>query len=135
MIGCWLPNANLQGAELKWVNLEDADLPEATIIPANVPSGAWVLPKFHCANLLRANLRGAMFTKAARLEGANLRLADLTNAVLTGANLHGAILTGANLSGVKFNAAYADEFTTWPEGFDPAAVGVIFSSRDWPDAY
>ena len=76
-----------------------------------------------------------MFTKAARLEGANLRLADLTNAVLTGANLHGAILTGANLSGVKFNEAYADEFTTWPEGFDPAAVGVIFSSRDWPDAY
>ncbi|SVB42357.1 uncharacterized protein METZ01_LOCUS195211, partial [marine metagenome] len=51
MIGCWLPNANLQGAELKWVNLEDAylvgaDLRYAQLVSANLTN----------ANLVNANL-------------------------------------------------------------------------------
>ena len=53
--------------------------------------------------------------------GANLRRADLRRADLKGANLEGANLTGANLEGAK-----ADEDTTWPQGFDPKAAGVIF---------
>ncbi|MDP7258190.1 MAG: hypothetical protein QF419_02335 [Acidimicrobiales bacterium] len=34
---------------------------------------------------------------------------------------HGADLSGANLEG-----AVVDEDTIWPDGFDPAAAGVIF---------
>ena len=41
--------------------------------------------------------------------------------VLAKANLEGANLEGANLEGAK-----ADGDTTWPEGFDPVAAGVIF---------
>ena len=37
------------------------------------------------------------------------------------ANLYGADLGGANLIGAK-----ADDYTTWPVGFDPEAAGVIF---------
>jgi uncharacterized protein YjbI with pentapeptide repeats len=42
-------------------------------------------------------------------------------AFLTGANL-----TGANLGGAFLYRAKANEDTTWPEGFDPVAAGVIF---------
>ena len=41
---------------------------------------------------------------------------DLTRADLEGANLNGADLTEAK----------ADDYTTWPVGFDPVAAGVIF---------
>ena len=40
---------------------------------------------------------------------------------LWGANLYQAGLPGAN-----FYEAEANECTTWPDGFDPAAAGVIF---------
>ena len=67
------------------------------------------------ANLRRADLRRA------DLKGASLADANLYLANLEGANLEGANLTGANLEGAK-----ADEDTTWPQGFDPKAAGVIF---------
>ncbi len=97
--------ANLKGANLSGVNLSEADL-----------SGA--------------NLVGA------KLEGADLSLADLSQADLSGASLLVANLVGANLSrtnlyqadltGADLTEAKADEDTTWPEGFDPKAAGVIF---------
>ena len=43
-----------------------------------------------------------------------------------GANLQGANLEGANLAGVFLYRAKANEDTTWPEGCDPVAAGVIF---------
>ena len=45
---------------------------------------------------------------------------------LEGADLVGANLSGANLRGVNLDMAKADEDTTWPEGFDPVAAGVVF---------
>ena len=33
---------------------------------------------------------------------------------------------GANLEGADLEGAKADGDTTWPEGFDPVAAGVIF---------
>jgi hypothetical protein len=42
------------------------------------------------------------------------------------ANLSGANLSGANLSRARLAQATADKDTTWPEGFDPVAAGVIF---------
>ena len=47
--------------------------------------------------------------------------ADLEGADFKGANLSEANLKGANLSGAR-----TDEYTTWPNGFDPVAAGVIF---------
>jgi len=54
--------------------------------------------------------------------GANLEGANFAGASLTRANLEGAWLKGANLKGAR-----ASESTTWPEGFDPVAAGVIFN--------
>jgi hypothetical protein len=67
------------------------------------------------ADLRRADLFGA------DLEGADLSGANLNEANLYEADLGGALLSGANLIG-----ATADKNTTWPEGFDPVAAGVIF---------
>jgi len=46
-----------------------------------------------------------------------------------GADLERAKLEGADLSGADLARAKADKNpknTTWPEGFDPVAAGVIF---------
>jgi uncharacterized protein YjbI with pentapeptide repeats len=67
------------------------------------------------ANLLMADLTGV------DLRGADLEGADLREAKLTGANLE-----GANLGGVFLYRAKANQDTTWPEGCDPVAAGVIF---------
>ena len=56
--------------------------------------------------------------------GADLTRADLTEADLTGADLTGADLTGAYLGRAYLGRAKADQFTRWPDGFDPAARGV-----------
>ena len=43
-----------------------------------------------------------------------------------GANLEEANLSGAYLIGANLNWAKVNEDTTWPDGFDPNAAGVIF---------
>ena len=45
---------------------------------------------------------------------------------LDGANLDGANLSGANLDRVDLSEARTDGHTTWPDGFDPQATGVVF---------
>ena len=50
----------------------------------------------------------------------------INSQIKPGANLEGVNLTKANLEGANLEGAKADEDTTWPEGFDPVAAGVIF---------
>jgi len=57
--------------------------------------------------------------------GAHHTGADLTGADLNQANLEGASLRGANLEGANLEGATANEDTSWPQGFDPVAAGVI----------
>ncbi len=53
--------------------------------------------------------------------------ANLEGTLLYGANLRGADLRGADLGGrTDLKGAEADEYTIWPEGFDPVVAGVIF---------
>jgi uncharacterized protein YjbI with pentapeptide repeats len=68
-------------------------------------------------------VNGHTIEPGANLSGADLsghpdnaRQTDLTDAILSGADL-----TEANLEGTR-----ANEDTTWPQGFDPKAAGVIF---------
>ena len=51
---------------------------------------------------------------------------DIEGANLSPANLRMANLGGANLSRANLEGAKANEDTTWPDGFDPVAAGVIF---------
>jgi uncharacterized protein YjbI with pentapeptide repeats len=81
---------------------------------------------FRQAKLMRASLRGA------DLKGTDLSNADLTDADLGIDNvggatqLQGAILTGAQLVRVRLGGAEYDDETRFPEGFDPAAAGMVY---------
>jgi uncharacterized protein YjbI with pentapeptide repeats len=61
----------------------------------------------------------------ADLSGANLYGADLSDAKLGGADLSRANLVAADLSGATY-----DEFTVWPDDFDPGSTGVIHVAAD-----
>jgi pentapeptide repeat protein len=98
------------------------------------------------ANLANADLRRANLRRA-HLEGADLRGADLRDADLGYANLdsfmpsnpdfqRGADLRGANLCGAQLadarnlwmaltEDAVADDRTTWPDGFNWEAAGIM----------
>ena len=66
-------------------------------------------------------VNGYTIGPGADLFGADLKGADLSGADLNGSDLGGALLSGANLIGAR-----ANKNTTWPDGFDPVAAGVIF---------
>ena len=105
--------AKLSGADLYGADLYGADLGGADLGRANLGG----------ANLGGANLGGANLGRA-NLGGANLGRANLGGADLRGANLYGADLYGANLGGADLRGADADQYTRWPEGFNPATAGV-----------
>lgn len=73
--------ANLCGANLKKVNLQQSILYRANLIDANLEN---------------ANLKGAVLS-AANLKGANLAWANLSGAILNAANLYGTNLTHTDL--------------------------------------
>jgi|GEM_PF-2750775 hypothetical protein len=90
-----LYRAELNGRDLAYRYLGQADLREAQLIEANL----------HMADLCGAALTGADLERA-NLTGANLSGADLRGTNLAGANLlvadlHGALLQGANLTGAR----------------------------------
>jgi uncharacterized protein YjbI with pentapeptide repeats len=89
-----LAGVDLQGAQLRGIDLVSADLNDANLRGADL-SGA---------NLLDANLRGAELSKA-DLSDADLRYADLIEADLSDANLNGADLGDANLNNANLNNA------------------------------
>lgn len=89
------------------------------------------------ANLAGANLRFANLAEAefryANLEGASLLGANLEKAALVGANLQGAELLGVNLEraalwGANLERAIYNDYTIWPEEFNPKEAGAILSN-------
>ncbi|MEZ4282307.1 MAG: thrombospondin type 3 repeat-containing protein [Myxococcota bacterium] len=75
------------------------------------------------ADLADANLSGSDLYKASFFQ------ADLTNADLSGADLFGAYLGSAILTGAVLTNAYYGFSTTFPDGFDPVAAGMISGPR------
>ena len=99
--------AELEGVDLREVNLSKANLSGADLSKANL-SGA----DLGGADLGEADLYGA------NLSGADLGEADLYGAELGGADLSGADLSGANLGGTLWGAGVDfDADTLWPDGF------------------
>ncbi|MEC4985250.1 MAG: serine/threonine-protein kinase [Oscillatoria sp. PMC 1068.18] len=88
--GCYLPEANLQGA-----NLQNADLEAAYLRKVN----------FEGAYLRGANFQNA-FLKGANLEQTYLRAANFNNVKLEGANLQNANLGGVNMQFANLGEAY-----------------------------
>lgn len=145
----WLYDGSLFGAQLNYANLRgapfgDARLRSAHMFGANLEGAELWKAYLERAFLEGANLGNAIISLAnlkdsvllgANLENADLWLAHLEGASLRGANLEGAYLLQANLKaarleGANLKGALYDQFTIWPEDFDPAASGAIFVEND-----
>lgn len=71
-------------------------------------------------DLREADLEELDLTRAV-LRHSTLAGAHLARATLVEADLRGTDLSGADLTGTDLRGAVADETTTWPDGFNPAA--------------
>lgn len=87
--GVDLEKADLRGVNLSNANLNGADLAQANLSNANLSGANLTSADLKAANLTRANLRNANFTSA-----------DLEDAILTNADVNGANFTGADLEGI-----------------------------------
>jgi uncharacterized protein YjbI with pentapeptide repeats len=101
--------AIFRGADLRKVNLENAQLQGADFYQANLQSAQFYQADLAGAELYQAKLQLASFDSA-RLPAADLRDADLQGAWLLGAQLQGAsldraALQGAALAGVQLQGA------------------------------
>jgi len=96
-----LTEADLSGADLRFVDLSEAQLQRATLVEANLSQSKLSFADFTDSNLYCAKLNGAV-AKQARLSNANMRKADLRSvdffqAELVGTRLQQADLREANL--------------------------------------
>ncbi|MDO4804483.1 MAG: pentapeptide repeat-containing protein [Lachnospiraceae bacterium] len=104
--------ANLTGAKMKVIHLENADLVGANLANADLTDAILKSAILTGADLANADLSGAIL-EGAYLTGSNLKGADLSGAILTGAHLDGADLReawliGAELTGAHLMDAYLD---------------------------
>ena len=115
--------AYLRGAELSGAYLSGADLFGANLSAADL-RGA----DLGGAHLVSADLSGADLS-GANLFGADLSWAELQGAALNGADLRRADLTGSGLQGAHLTEALYDDYTRWPEGYDPVPSGAVCVDR------
>ena len=104
--------AYLRGADLRGANLSGVDFFGMRLVGADLRG----------ADLGGANLSNADLSHA-DLSSANLHTADLSDAKLVGADLRDAELTDATLSGASY-----DNYTTWPEDFNPTSADAVMES-------
>jgi hypothetical protein len=117
-------SANLRRANLRWTDLSSADLRWADLSSADLSSANLRSADLRWADLRSADLRWADLSSA-EVRSADLRSADLRWADLRRADLRWADLSSADLSSANLRSARADKWTTWPEGFDHIAAGVV----------
>ena len=110
---------DFSGAELDGINWRAAWLEGGVFKGASLKRA-----RLECVNLFRADLRGAILDGASlndsTLDGADLTGASLRKSDLRWISLRGAILDGADLTGALY-----DDYTVWPDGFDPVGRGAV----------
>jgi uncharacterized protein YjbI with pentapeptide repeats len=131
---------NLEGADLGWAFLMEADLSGADLSlaflmgahlsRADLSLATLMKADLVEADLVEANLCGAQLNGAtlmgADLTGANLRQANLKSANLDGAKLNQAQLNGADLTGVSFKAVHLFQA-------DLSGVRFVGADLEWAD--
>ncbi len=149
MAGLDLSRIQLKRAILNNSNFSHANFMQAILERAQFQNTQCFKTNFTGANLNHADFRGASLSRAIFIHcdahGSNFSAADLIktdfssanlqntsflNAKLNGsdfrsADLRGARLDKTDLNGAKLINAIYDEFTQWPEGFDPQSAGAI----------
>lgn len=133
------PGADLAGRELMKAK---ADL--VKLMNANLSYAKMMKSTFHCANFTGANLTGTDFENSA-LDGSwfkdvitnntNLKTTYLNGAIFKGdfgpwtslekANVRSTDFVEANLDNINLKGAIYDEFTEFPNGFEPKSRGLI----------
>jgi len=115
--------ADVLGGDETKVRVRRAAVVEVVDLPGMARAGKLSRANLYGADLYGADLRGAYLGRA-NLRRANLGGADLGGADLRRADLGRANLRRANLGGADLGGADADQYTRWPEGFNPATTGV-----------
>jgi Pentapeptide repeats (8 copies) len=122
---------NLIGVDLRMAELTGANLSGAVIRESCLQRTILARANLRKADLARSNLEGADLRDAdlsgARLRRANLRSVDFGGAHLQSADLEHSDLRLAILRGANLEGATAATDTRWPDGFNPAAFGVIIN--------
>jgi len=134
LVGALLKEANLTrailvGANLGWSTMAQSRLVEAELGGATLTGVDLRAADLHDAHLTMVNLKRADLSQT-NFAGANLLRANLEEAILTAADLTGAVLLWANFTHARLDSANLDratynQYTLWPEEFDPAAVGAV----------
>ncbi|MDB9527883.1 pentapeptide repeat-containing protein [Oscillatoria sp. CS-180] len=112
-----LADQDLTGIDFSEAQIE-ADFSGTILNNANFENAVAYLSIFTGASLIDVRFCNA------QLAGINLTDANLHGADLRGANLDGAVINNTNLQSAIYNTD-----TQFPEGFDPAKVGAIFSDE------
>jgi uncharacterized protein YjbI with pentapeptide repeats len=145
-----LYQAQMKGADLRETNLQLAARFKATYTDADLSgldlTGADFSPILRSPYSMRVSFDGATLVGTS-LHNANLSFARFNNADLRGADLGGAQLTDTvgqlydpvdsmrvEPAAATFSGAVYDQFTEFPDGFDPAAEGMVFVERPAPVA-
>lgn len=127
---CWLfdgtiINANLRKANLTATNLQNARLEKTNFYKANLEEVRLDWAHLEDACLIYAHLEKAILVYV------DLRGANLQKAHLEGTDLKWAHLEGADLRKITYDdhtlwtEAKYNEFTQWPDGFNPVVAGCI----------
>lgn len=142
-----LSDAILVGANLNSADLALSDLRNTTMMSTDLRNARLFKADLTGATILNLGLSGAMASGGVDLSGADMIGAKLSGLNLSGANLSESKLSLADLSGARLlkadlssadltdavlNGTLYDEFTLWPSGFDPEAVGAIKSPLPTP---
>ncbi len=133
-----LRNADLRGANLRYIDFQGANLFNADLRGANLNGSNLREANLNGAKLNGANLQGTSLHKAliiggcfieANLSGADLRdtsldVATFSRANLQGADLSEAYLKGADLEGANLNGAYYSISTYFSDDINPIKLGM-----------
>jgi uncharacterized protein YjbI with pentapeptide repeats len=99
-----LENIDLSYAKLNLANLSGTNLSKASLMAAQMQSANLSCCNLSKSQLVRANLSGVNLSDA-NLKGADWSYADLSNVCLTGADLRGANLAKVDLRKTSLNGA------------------------------
>ncbi len=140
-----LQGVNFNNYNLHRVVFEELDLNNSSFIDANLRGSFLAKANFTKANFTRANListdlRETNLTNAilinckafsALFENSNLQNANLEGASIRGASFLNAKLQGANMKCIDienalFWGAIYDNYTLWPNTFNPEKYGCLF---------
>ena len=113
---------NLHATDLSNLDASGAWLPHADLSDANLTAS-----DFGAANFMGANFRGAQLIGAS-LSDSLLDKADFAGANLANTDLRFARMTDTLLDNANLAGAFYDQYTIWPQGFDPVKAGAIRSS-------